>query len=59
MFLELKMNKCKNPNCANLPNQIWKIEFNEDFVISHKICEECANIIELSEFSNSSLFEIK
>jgi len=41
-----------------VPNQIWKIQFNEDFVISHEICEECANIIELSEFSNSSLSEL-
>ena len=53
------MNQCNNPNCTNVPNQIWKIEFNEDFIISHEICEECANIIELSEFSNSSLSEIK
>lgn len=59
MFFELKMNKCQNPNCPNMSNQIWKIELNEDFVISHEICEECAKIIEFSEFSNSSLSEIK
>jgi len=53
------MNKCENPNCTNMSKQIWKIQFNEDFVISHKICEECAKIIEFSEFSNSSLSEIK
>ncbi len=53
------MNQCQNPNCTNVPEQIWKIEFDEDFIISHKICEECAKIIEFSEFSNSSLSKIK
>jgi len=59
MFFELKMNKCENPNCTNVPNQTWKIEFNENIIISHDLCDECAKIIEFSEFSNSSFSNIK
>lgn len=53
------MNKCQNPNCHNTPNQTWKIEFDENIIISHNLCDECAKIIEFTEISNSSFTLIK
>ena len=52
------MNECQNPNCHNTPNQTWKIEF-DGLTISHDLCDECARLIEFSEFSNSSFSNIK
>ena len=53
------MNTCNNPNCTNVSKQTWKIEFDENIIISHNLCDECAKIIEFTEISNSSFSSIK
>lgn len=51
------MKKCDVPKCTNDPKQTWKLSYGT-IEFNHDLCDECANTIEFSEFSNSSFSNI-